>query len=359
MDKRRLPLNGTFELTGRCNLQCKMCLVRVDQQRIDELNARELTTAEWIDMAKQIFEAGTLNLLLTGGEVMLRPDFCEIYEAIAKMGFLLTVYTNATMVNDKVMEVFKKYPPHKIGVTMYGASNETYEKMCGDKKGYDHFIEGIQKLRTLPSLFDLRTTIIQDNLADLPAMKDYVLKEFGPDKTLTISRMVSQKIRGGVAHPQGCRLTPKQNVEIVHRDIVGLWKLIKNGEIQLPEEMPERLKFKRYALPDEKRYLFENCDAGINSYVITWDGKMYACELLDQGYTEPLNDGFNTAWEHLPEQYPLSQANETCLSCKYAGLCQSCPATRLAETGDYFGIPEYSCKEAEYLHDILTDLEII
>ena len=93
---KRYPLNGTFELTGRCNLSCRMCLVRVDQNRIRELGFRERTTEEWIHMAEQAAEAGTLNLLLTGGEVLIRPDFCEIYEAIAKMGFLLTVYTNAT-----------------------------------------------------------------------------------------------------------------------------------------------------------------------------------------------------------------------------------------------------------------------
>ena len=79
-------------------------------------------------MAEQAAGAGTLSLLLTGGEVMIRPDFCEIYEAVAKIGFILTVYTNATMVTDKVMELFQKYPPHKIGVTMYGASNETYAR---------------------------------------------------------------------------------------------------------------------------------------------------------------------------------------------------------------------------------------
>lgn len=106
--KKRLPINGTFELTGRCNLSCKMCLVRVDQKRIDELGYRERSADEWIHMAEQAAGAGTLSLLLTGGEVMIRPDFCEIYEAVAKMGFILTVYTNATMVTDRVMELFWK-----------------------------------------------------------------------------------------------------------------------------------------------------------------------------------------------------------------------------------------------------------
>ena len=88
-------------------------------------------------------------------------DFCEIYEAVAKIGFILTVYTNATMVTDKVMELFQKYPPHKIGVTMYGASNETYARLCGCKDGYDRFMVGLEKLSSLPSLLEMRTTIVK------------------------------------------------------------------------------------------------------------------------------------------------------------------------------------------------------
>ncbi len=80
----RTPKNGTFELTTRCNLSCKMCLFKIDNKRMKELGGRERTATEWIDMAKQVADCGTMELLLTGGEVMLRPDFCEIYEGILK-----------------------------------------------------------------------------------------------------------------------------------------------------------------------------------------------------------------------------------------------------------------------------------
>ena len=58
LEPNRHPLNGTFELTGRCNLSCKMCLVRVDRKRMAELNLRERTGEEWIDMARQAAAAG-------------------------------------------------------------------------------------------------------------------------------------------------------------------------------------------------------------------------------------------------------------------------------------------------------------
>lgn len=349
-------MNGTFELTGRCNLSCKMCLVRVDDKRICELGSRERTAKEWIDMARQVRDAGTLGLLLTGGEVMMRPDFAEIYEAVSRMGFVLTLYTNATMVTENVMETLRKYPPHKIGVTMYGASNETYAAMCGCKDGYDRFVEGVGKLSKLPSLFDVRTTIIKDNLHDLPAMKAFAKREF--DQTITISRFVTNAVRGGVADPKRCRLTPEENVELVHCSVMDLWRRVQAGKMQLPE-VHEKFKAPYYTTPKEGQYLFEHCGAGMNSYNIMWDGRMYACELLNQGYTEPFRTGFADAWEHLPEQYPLSELNTVCEQCRYSELCEACPATRLAETGDWCGIPEYSCREARYLYQIMESLKLI
>ena len=218
----RSPINGTFELTGRCNLKCNMCLLRVDKKCMDKLNLKELTANEWINMAQQAKDAGTVGLLLTGGEVMLRQDFCEIYEEIAQMGFLITVYTNATMVTDKIMDIFRRFPPHKIGVTMYGASNETYKKMCGCEDGFDRFVDGVNQLTQLPSLFDMRTTIVKENLYDLEAMKKFTSERFGLTQQLTISRIVINKIRNGIACPKESRLTPEENLSIVKQELISI-----------------------------------------------------------------------------------------------------------------------------------------
>ena len=355
--QRRIPLNGTFELTGRCNLSCKMCLVRVDNNRIRKLECGERTADEWIHMAEQAAKAGTLGLLLTGGEVTLRSDFCEIYEAVAQMGFLLTVYTNATMITDKVMDVFRKYPPHKIGVTMYGASNDTYKRLCGCENGYDRFVRGAEQLSSLPSLFETRTTIIKDNRDDLEAMQRFTKEKFGEDKILQISRFVTKSIRGGVACAEACRLTPEENVKLIYRDLAEVHRRVveENLDIPVPDKIPENGK----RIGSDGEYLFQNCNAGIDQYTITWDGRMFACELLADGYTSPFEEGFLPAWKRLPEQYPVTQRIETCENCRYVDLCRICPAVKKSESRDWFGTPKYFCDETEYLYQILLDLKIV
>ena len=89
MHEERIPLNGTFELTARCNLKCKMCLVRVDEETISSLGLRELTTKEWIDLAKQA-RKWTLQLFAHRGEPMLRKDFARFIRKYIKWGLLLS-----------------------------------------------------------------------------------------------------------------------------------------------------------------------------------------------------------------------------------------------------------------------------
>lgn len=70
--RQGVPLSGTFELTARCNLDCRMCYIH---KRANDraAAARERTTAQWLDLAKECQDAGTLLLLLTGGE-----PFCDL-----------------------------------------------------------------------------------------------------------------------------------------------------------------------------------------------------------------------------------------------------------------------------------------
>ena len=58
------PLAGNFELTARCNFNCKMCYVHLtaeEQQR----RGRELTADEWLAIAQEARSRGMLFLLLT------------------------------------------------------------------------------------------------------------------------------------------------------------------------------------------------------------------------------------------------------------------------------------------------------
>ena len=49
--KDRAPIHGSFELTPRCNLNCKMCYIRMSEKEMCSAG-REWTANQWIDFGK-------------------------------------------------------------------------------------------------------------------------------------------------------------------------------------------------------------------------------------------------------------------------------------------------------------------
>ena len=74
----RIPINGSIELLPLCNMNCDMCYVRLSRTEM-EAQGRLRTLDEWLDIAEEMRKAGTLFLLLTGGEPLLYPDFKQLY----------------------------------------------------------------------------------------------------------------------------------------------------------------------------------------------------------------------------------------------------------------------------------------
>lgn len=354
----RNPINGTFELTVRCNLKCKMCLFRHDDSENAEIMANEKTAEEWIDMARQVAEAGTLNLLITGGEPMLRPDFCEIYEGIYKQGFIITLYTNATLVTDKIIKILKKYPPHKIGVTIYGASEETYEKVCGNGKAFIEVKKGINRLKELPSKLELRTTIIKDNYKDIDNIDDLINKELNIDENPVISEIVMKSVRGGCSKPELCRLDSKENTKLLLRRSM---KIVEN-EVGKDNFDIDKVVFKTAKINNQsskEKISLIGCDAGMNSYTISWDGKLLLCQIFDKFYCDKVfDDGFDKSWDLLPSKINIDNINNKCDECEDRCRCTSCYASIYNETGSLDGCPKYYCENTKEIGKYFTKINI-
>jgi len=351
----RQPLHGTFELTICCNLQCAMCLFRHDPSENADIQKQERTAEEWLDIARQAAAAGTYDLTITGGEPLLRKDFPIIWRGLNKIGFMLELFTNATLVTPEIMELFAEYPPHRIGVTIYGATEETYRKVSGNGKAFDDMVRGVKLLTTLPSALSYRTTLIKDNVEDLPQMEALVRNEFGSDTRLIHSNMVFKPVRGGCSSAEACRLSPKENVDLMFkrslRVLAGLAKqegrTIKEVRIQEKDKSESLSGMGRH---QKQKLTIYGCDAGMKSYTISWDGKLMGCQIIQGHHTYPLLTGFSQAWEDypkvaLPDRPAQLPAN--CLQCEVKKYCNSCYAAFQAENVNENGFPEYLCQNAQ------------
>ena len=163
--RNRIPLYGVLELLPLCNLNCDMCYVHLSKQEMQS-QGRLRSLDEWISLAKQMKDAGTLFLLLTGGEPLLFHQFKELYCALKDMGMILTLNTNGTLINEEWAEFFAKNKPRRINITLYGSKNETYENLCHMKDGFDKTIRGIELLKKYKIDVKINGSLVKKNFHD-------------------------------------------------------------------------------------------------------------------------------------------------------------------------------------------------
>jgi MoaA/NifB/PqqE/SkfB family radical SAM enzyme len=185
---QRIPLVGSLEVTERCNLGCAHCYINLPAGDYGA-RRRELITREMYQILDQVVDEGCLWLLLTGGEPFVRPDFLDIYTYAKKKGLLVTLFTNGTTVTPRIADHLAEWRPFAVEITLYGATQETYERVTGVKGSFERCMRGIQLLleRGLPlKLKTMVMTLNQAELGEMRALARILGVEFRYDPVLNV-----------------------------------------------------------------------------------------------------------------------------------------------------------------------------
>lgn len=333
-----LPLSGTFELTPLCNFRCRMCYVRVDA--LPE-GTRLRTAEEWLDLARQAAERGMYSVTLTGGEPLTHPELAKIYRGLNEIGLLISVLSNGSLINDDVVALFQELPPTNLRITLYGASDETYERLCGVRDGFDRVIASLRTLANARVPFSLAFTRTRLNEKDEDAVRR-IAQALGVP--LGVTSDLVPAVRGAASDARELRIPRAERLDGIDPDDACDTSV---KAAPSPAALP----------PDVLEGPFSNCSAYRTAFFVSWDGLMEGCSLMSSVHLRPFEVGFDAAWEGLLAKLGNIRTPERCLSCDLAPYCTACPGRRDAETGDPEGVPETRCREARALRERLSELE--
>lgn len=321
------PLSGTFELTPVCNMDCKMCYVHA--------NPREnLPTAEkWLELGRKARDAGMLYLLLTGGEPFMYPQFRNVMEGLHRLGLLITLNSNGTLIDENVIAWLKKCPPMRVNISLYGASDETYAKLCGNPKGYTQVTKAIELLQNAGISVKLNCSLTPYNGADLPKMVEFA-KEKG--LYLQVATYMFPPMRKDAALVgQNDRFTPEEAAYyMAYADLLTLGpeKFLEKAAPKVPED--------GCAIPDGIR-----CRAGKCSFWVTWQGQMTPCGMFPtEGSPNVFETDFSQAWAQVKEYTASIRLPEKCAGCSVKEDCRACGAMVITESGCFDKAPQYRCE---------------
>lgn len=350
--RRMIPLSGTFELSPVCNFSCRMCYVRKTQKEVRESPRKILTLEQWLVIAREAREQGMLFLLLTGGEPLLWPDFWTLYEALIQMGFLVSINTNGSLIDDAAIARFRKLPPYRINLTLYGASDVTYERLCGVRGCMSQIAHSIESLQENDIRVKLNCSLTPYNINDL---EDFV--SFSKERKLvldTATYMFPPIRRDPTMLGVNDRFTPEETAK--HR--IRCYKLVHtpaqyqtflqsivNGYVEPPS-------LDEYCVDPIDGKI--RCRAGNAAFWITWDGWLTPCGLMNEPKVDLTADGFTESWKKLTKLSSEVTLSGICTNCGNQTICHPCAAMAQAETGTSSGIPQYLCRAAQEMKRIAT-----
>lgn len=337
----RTPISVNFELLPVCNLNCRMCYIRSSWSEVNQKGGL-IKKEQWIEMASQLKKAGTLFLLLTGGEVFLYPEFKELYIELYKMGFVLTINTNATLIEESDIEWLKEYPPKCVSISLYGSNNDVYENLCGRKNMFSKLDNILNLLKQNNINIELKTMLNPLNWDDLEEIYEYASKLDVPFETALYSF-------------PACRKEDKLNKQIRFNARETAINTIKRNRIicndeEFYSEIEKHLKKYEESkdIPGRIHKGF-TCTACNTSCWILWNGHMTSCAIIDKPYTLPFDMGFLNAWEELKSEIDKITISTKCSYCDKREVCIVCPASAYAETGDIGGTSKFHCEMTDIL----------
>ncbi len=362
-----LPLNGTFEVTPLCNMNCRMCYVRMDREQQEEI-APLRTAGEWLELGRTAKERGMMYLLLTGGEPFMRSDFRQIMQGLHRMGFVLSINSNGTMIDEKTVEWLKETPPIRVNITLYGASDETYGRLCRNPRGFTQVTKAIRLLKEAGILVKLNCSVTPYNAEDLEQIFAFAEKE---ELVVQATSYMFPPLRRDVSKVGwNDRFSPEESarqeawinvyqygreawLEHMASEKIGALSGDIEEDCMAVEEETGRNRDSKAEEGEPIR-----CRAGKCSFWITWDGRFLPCGMFPgENALNVFEAGFDAAWEQAKAEAAAIRLPAACSACQAKDRCRACAAMVYTESGNYHDVPVYRCRMAHAYADACRQVE--
>lgn len=310
------PYRASFELTPLCNFDCKMCYMHLTKEQMEK-EGRILTTEEWLDIVRQAVDAGVTSVDLTGGECLTHPGFKDIYCYLVSRGVHVSVLTNAQLITDQHIELFTRYKPSVVQISLYGSSVATYIKVTG-RNAYGDVMNNIRRLKEAGINLSLSVTpnkYMQDDVDDLLNLlhRQNVRYTIG-ETTLPARPETGRYIEDFIADNEVYIRISKRETEYRRR------------MAELHDLQPEKPYY--FNLKDQNKIGGAPCAAGSANFHINWKGEMTPCIAFYTIKKSVFDDGLETAWQWIRNNMLGYRSPEECKNCNHQEMCMGCPAEK-------------------------------
>ena len=319
-----LPISVHFDLTYRCNERCVHCY-------LDHEDHGELTTREVKDVLDQLAAAGTLFLIFSGGELLLRTDFFELLEYARALGFDVKLKTNAMLIKEADAIRIRELGVRQVQVSIYSHRAEVHDGITKVAGSLDRSIAAIRFLKAQGLRVLIANVLMRQNAGDYPGVQA-LAAELGVGvhaRSDDHAENGRRYVGAGPAHPDDAPAAG------VHRQVAAR-RATTAGDRPADEPEPDFL--------DDAP-----CSAGHTACYVSPYGDIYPCVQFPLPSGNLRRERFDDIWRHsqqLEEVRAISLRDlPTCSVCSLQSNCTRCPGLAYME-GNMRGPSSADCEKS-------------
>ncbi|MEW6532979.1 MAG: radical SAM protein [Thermodesulfobacteriota bacterium] len=338
----RLPLEGSLDLTYRCNNDCRHCWLRIPANAPEK--SQELSFDEIRGIVDQARKLGTREWAISGGEPMLRPDFADILDYVIRKSTTYSLNTNGTLITPRIARLLKRKGGKMVAV--YGATAQVQDHITRNPGSFEATLRGMAYLREAGADFIVQLIPMKDNHHQWPEMVE-------------LAQSYSSVWRCGAAwlFLSACG-SPEKNAEIAAqrlspREVVALDPPDVSFE-EREKEINLQIGTHCMGVGNQDDRLFAGCMEMRREFHVDAYGRMsFCCFVKDPAMRYDLRKGsLEEAWEQfIPSLADKVLGDEewrtNCGSCEKRPHCLWCPVYGYLECGRYSAPVPYLCQVAE------------
>lgn len=147
-------------VASNCNLYCKGCYARANNNCSEKLQDQEVSKERWEQIFNEAKELGIAFILLLGGEPLMRKKVIEKAAAVKEIVF--PVFTNGTMLDESYVKLFDKNRNIVPMISIEGDKSQT-----DGRRGtgtYNSIMTAMNRLNKKGILFGGSITVTTENI---------------------------------------------------------------------------------------------------------------------------------------------------------------------------------------------------
>ena len=308
--RKVVPVSILIEVCYTCNENCRHCFLNDHKEKGLPLN-------QYKNLFKQLVEAGTMFIILTGGEPFTRKDFMDIVREARRKRISVSIFTNGTLLTKEIVAELRSLFINEVHISLYGANAKTHDEITRVRGSFAKSIQAIKWLVEAGVTTRIKSPLMKRTVDDLDSLKK-LSRKLGAEMQFT--SVITAKDSGD------------KSIKQLQMNDYQLETVLRDFEVNPTSQ--ESVRFGDYSncVP---------CDTVFNGGAIDPYGNVYPCNQMRITGGNFLNTPFGKIWKDSVAFQDLRNTRlkdlPSCKCCELFEFCTRCPGLALLEDGDLFG----------------------